>query len=389
MPLLLTLFAFVGAQIGSCPNGYNVTTLAGQPAYGYTDGVGISAQFKFPGGSAIDKSGNVFVADYSNHVIRKVSPNGNVTTYVGSGVLGWADGQGLTAKFDSPNDIVIDQIGNMYLVEWNGNRVRMINTTGFVSTLAGSTLGTSGYVDDTGTYARFSSPEYLTIDSNYSNLYVADTLNQVIRKVSIPNGNTTTLAGTSGVAGYLDGVGTAAQFRNPSGLAIDISGNLLVADTNNYVIRKVTMGGVVTTVAGSRTFAHADGQGLNSSFTYPIAITTDIFGNIYVSDKYPGAIRMINSSYYVLTIAGNTTASAQAGFVAEYVDGPALSAKFKELWGLIIDPFNQFLIITDGNVMRKLSCIGTAQFGSSASTSSVSSGMPLSLPATASTSFLV
>jgi len=223
------------------PSG-NVTTLAGQAGVsGSADGQGTAASFSYPFGIAVDSSGNLYVADVGNHLIRKIDPSGNVTTLAGQGVRGSADGQGTAASFELPTDIAVDSSGNLYVADHHNHLIRKIDPSGNVTTLAGQ-VGVSGSADGQGTAASFNSPWSIAVDSS-GNLYVSDFDNHLIRKID-PSGNVTTLAGQAGVQGSADGQGATASFDKPFGIAVDSSGNLYVAEEGNHLIRKLT--GVVT-----------------------------------------------------------------------------------------------------------------------------------------------
>jgi streptogramin lyase len=220
----------------------NVTTLAGS-SWAFADGQGTAAKFKTPYGVAVDKNANVYVADFGNCRIRKITPNGNVTTLAGSGVAGNADGQGTAASFSYPIGVAVDTNGNVYVADYGNHRIRKITASGNVTTLAGS--GTAGYANGQGTAASFNAPTGIAVDTN-GNVYVGDQSNNRIRKIT-PSGNVSTLAGSGNYA-FADGQGAVASFSSPAGVAVDASGNLYVADYGNNRIRKITPSGTVTTV---------------------------------------------------------------------------------------------------------------------------------------------
>ncbi len=211
-----------------------VTTLAGSGTAGYADGTGTSAQFYYPYGAAVDSSGNVYVSDGANNRIRKITSSGVVTTLAGSGVGGFADGTGTSAQFSTPLGVAVDSSGNIYVGDYGNNRIRKITSSGVVTTLAGS--GVAGFADGTGTSAQFNFPAGVVVDSS-GNVYVGDTKNQRVRKIT-SSGVVTTLAG-SGVYGFADGTGTSAQFEGPDGVAVDSSGAVYVGDYANQRIREI------------------------------------------------------------------------------------------------------------------------------------------------------
>lgn len=263
-----------------------VTTLAGSTA-GFADGTSTNAQFNAPYGIKADDLGNVFVADRGNNKIRKITPNGVVTTIAGS-TRGFADGAGSVAQFNLPTDLAIVADGTIYVTDSNNNRIRKITAAGVVTTIAGST---SGYTDGIGSTAKFNLPYGLAVD-RFENIYVADTYNNRIRKIT-PSGNVTTIAGST--SGFMDGIATAAQFNLPWGISIDARDNLYIADRSNNRIRKISSTGVVTTIAGS-TRGFADGSNTTSQFYSPSGITIDGEGKIYIADSGNNRIRKINLS---------------------------------------------------------------------------------------------
>jgi serine/threonine-protein kinase len=255
-----------------------VTTLAGNDKVDMDDRGSV---FWYPAGIAVDASGNVYVADSFYNRIRKVSPEGVVTTFAGSGVRGYADGPAATAKFYHPLGVALDARGNVYVADLGNNLIRKISPDSVVTTYAGS--GASGADDGKGANASFNSPFDVAVDA-VGNVYVADTQNNLIRKIN-RGGVVSTLAG-SGTQGAADGRGDAASFYRPAGLGIDASGNIYVADSNNNKIRKVTPQGVVTTLAGTGEFGSVNGPGATATFAGPSDVAADLFGNLYVTDGH-------------------------------------------------------------------------------------------------------
>jgi sugar lactone lactonase YvrE len=315
-----------------------VTDFAGALAYGNNDGTGPVAQFDWPTAVAVDRAGNVYVADTLNDTIRKVAQGGVVTTFAGTaGKTGTADGTGAAARFSSPIGLAVDGDGNVYVADSTNNNIRKITPAGVVSTFVGKT-GSSGSADGTGSSAEFDGPEGLAVDGS-GNIYVADALNDTIRKVSA-EGVVSTLAGAAGQAGFADGTGPGAQFDFPAGVAVDSSGNVYVGELLNYAIRKISPGGMVTTLAGNVGKAgYADGAGSSALFGWVYGLAVDGNGNLYVTD---GAIRKVSPSGLVTTLAGNPTVSGST-------DGTGNAATFKEPWGISMDTKGNLYVADSGN----------------------------------------
>lgn len=264
--------------------GAGAVTLFAGSSQGDTDGTGEAAQFNYFAGIAIDGSGNLYVADEHNQRIRKITPAGVVTTLAG-GANGNADGTGAAAQFNYPTGVAVDATGNVFVADKDNNRIRKIAPNGDVTTVAGST---QGYAEGTGTAAQFNKPKNLAIDAS-GNLYVTDADNFRIRKIT-PAGVVTTLAG--GSQGTANGTGEAAQFNYPNGISVDGNGNIYVADENNHLIRKITPAGEVTTLIGT-TNGDADGDVQTAQFSYPTGVFVDATGNVFVADKDNHRIRKV------------------------------------------------------------------------------------------------
>ncbi|RZI59709.1 MAG: DUF839 domain-containing protein [Pseudomonas sp.] len=268
------------------PDG-TVTTVAGNGSYGFADGPASSAQFAGPNATAIDRNGNIFVADPGNQRIRKIAFDGTVSTLAGTGVSGYADGPGATAQFNLPDGIAVDTVGNIYVADGGNNRIRKIAPDGTVSTFAGT--GASGYLDGDRAIAQFNFPYGIAIDS-IGTIYVGDNGNHRIRKI-VSDGTVSTLAGSS--QGYADGSSATAKFAYPQGVAVDANGNVFVADVANYRIRKISADGTVSTRAGSGSRGFADGNASTAQFNNAKAVAVDANGNVFVADNDNRRIRKI------------------------------------------------------------------------------------------------
>lgn len=332
---------------------FNFTTFAGSAAHGNVDGFTNNSGFNNPGGVTMDTSGNIYVADTADDTIRKIASNGTVSTMAGSpDVSGSADGNGTNALFNAPQGIAVDSSGSVYVADTGNDTIRKITSAGAVSTLAGL-AGNVGSANGLGTNAAFDAPEGLAVDAA-GDIFVADTWNDTIREVS-PSGQVTTLAGSPGIFGSTNAVGTNALFYEPGGMAVDTSEDIFVSDTGNNVIREIIPGGTVTTLAGSvGTFGSANGAGTNALFNAPQGIAIDSSGNLYVADYLNNAVRKVTSAGVVTTIAGVPGDFGSA-------NGAGTNALF---WGpesIVVCPTNDSLIYvadTGNSVIRQLSAIG-------------------------------
>jgi gliding motility-associated-like protein len=292
----------------------------------------VAGNFNIVTGVAVDASGNIYVEDYGNNQIKKITTGGTISVFAGNGSSGLINGPGSIASFNDPDGLVADAAGNIYVGDEANNVIRKITPAGSVVTLAGN--GSAGSADGTGTAASFYFPRGLAVDAT-GNVYVADQVNNLIRKVTAL-GVVTTIAGNT-VGGFADGTGTAASFNSPMGVGLDLAGNLYVADAGNNAIRKITPAGVVSTFA----------KGLN----YPREIRVDGTGNFYETDENSNTIKRISSGGIVTTLAG----TGQTG----NTDGAFNMAKFNQPIGLILDGAGN-LIIGDAfnNSVRKIVITG-------------------------------
>ena len=286
-----------------------VSTFVGSGIAGSIDANGTDASLNRPWGITIDSgNNNIYIAEFSNHKIRKITPEGVVSTIAGSGMSGSTDATGTDASFNEPIGVAVDSSGNIYVADSFNHKIRKITQQGVVTTFAGS--GNQGSTDANSTAASFGSPMGVAVDSS-NNIYVADRNNNKIRKIT-PNGVVTTFVG-SGTSGSDDGTGADASFNFPCGIAVDSSDNIYIGDYGNHKIRKVTPDGVVTTIAGNGTIGSTDANGTDASFDHPFGVAVDSGNNIYVADAYSHKIRMITPEGVVTTVAGGSTYGSTDG----------------------------------------------------------------------------
>jgi len=348
------LVATVIVAIGACARAqvYSFTTLAGRASIGSSDGIVGDARLFGPLGVAVDENGNVFVADTGNHTIRKIAPTGIVTTFAGAaGIRGSVDGVGGAARFSFPSSVVIDQSGNLFVADTRNHVIRKITATGLVTTLAG-TAGSSGSVDAKGGAARFASPAGVAVD-RAGNVFVADSGNRTIRKIAT-DGAVTTVAGAAGLSGSSDGTGSAARFGNPFGVAVSSSGTLFVTDSLlrgssrfpvfEYTIRKVTPDGVVSTLVST--------AGSSAQIGEPRGLAVDAAGNVFFADYGNGTVCRLTSDGTIATLAGfRSSAISQPA----YADGTGRGARFANPSGVALDRNgNLYVADTNNNAIRKI-----------------------------------
>lgn len=290
-----------------------ITTFAGggtnNPGNG---GPATNAALNWISGIAADGNGNYYIAERNACRIRKIDTNGIITLVAGNGSGSYSGdgGPATNASLDFPDDVVLDGVGNVYLVEYSDSRIRKIDTNGFITTVAGN--GTNGYSGDGGpaTNASLNNPAGMAVDTN-GNLYIADSLNNRVRKVD-SFGIITTVAG-NGISGFSGdgGLATNAAFRTPASVMIDPQNNLYISDQNNMRVRRMNAAGIITTIAGNGNngFSGDGGPAVNAALSYPAGLALDRFGYLFIADSANERIRQIDSSGIITTVAGNGQAT--------------------------------------------------------------------------------
>lgn len=346
------LFVVDGSTIRELSASGTVSTIAGSPlATGTTDGTGTAARFGAPQGLLVDGAGTILVADTDSHTLRRITAAGVVTTASGAaGVAGSTDGPVSVARFNAPRGLALDGSGNVFVADTGNHVIRRIDRSGTVTTLAGS-AGASGFADGTGGAARFNSPRNIAVDAA-GIVYVADTGNNTIRSIT-PAGVVTTIAGSATASGSADGTGAAASFSAPTGISVDAAGNLYVTDAGSFVVRKIAAGGVVTTIAGSvNAVGSADGTGSAARFAAPLGLASDSAGTSYVADRDNFSIRRVTASGVVSTLGGAPTVQGSA-------DGTGAGATFNVPAGVAVDAaLNVYVVDQANSTIRRISVGG-------------------------------
>jgi len=329
----------------------SMSTVAGTDIYNGTNIQANTARVYIPRNSAFGKDGNYYVADQGNHMIRKIDTNGVITTVAGNGTEGF-DGDGgpaTEAKINNPRGVTVDSKGNLYISDTANNRIRKVDTSGNISTLAGN--GNAAYSGDgaASTSSEINFPYQITVDAS-DNIYFADKSNHVIRKIDV-NGNISTVAGNN-EGGYSGdgGQATNAQLAGPLGVAFDADGNLYIGDSGNHVIRKVDPNGIISTLAGTaQESGFVDGvTGTQARFYTPSTLAIDSKGNLYVTDSSNHRVRKITPDGAVSTIAGN-------GYRTYTADSVAATTSLSSPFGISIDQNDNIYLSDSWNfVIRKI-----------------------------------
>jgi ABC-type branched-subunit amino acid transport system substrate-binding protein len=341
-----------------------VSTLAGTGSPGYADGPIATAQFYRPTGLAVHASGNVYVADGGNHRIRLIRPDGTVTTLAGTGEPGYRDGPAGEAQFNEPFDVAVSSTGVLYVADAGNDRIRAVSPDGLVTTLAGS--GQRGFKDGPATEAEFNAPWKLALAADGA-LYVADGVaifmrgNHAVRRV-VPDGTVSTVAGT-GQPGLKDGSVAEAGFYWPEDLDVDAFGNIYVADSHSNRIRVITPEGMVYTLAGSGRMGYADGPGPEAAFLGPVGVLVDGSGHLFVSEYASLRIRVIDLPHTLVPLSPAPTPDPYAGQkvikigLAGQPHGVQLSASLQNAAQLAIDEANKAGGVTVGGQRYALALV--------------------------------
>ena len=357
-----------------------VTTVAGLAGTtGDADGPASGARFNLPTGLVFDRTGDLWISDYGNHTIRRLGTNGTVVTIAGlAGTFGSTDGTGSAARFFRPVGLAVDPNGDFIVSDSANHLLRRLTRDGVVTTLAGA-AGVSGTTSGPSALARFNFPWNLTFDAA-GNLFVADSSNDCIRRVT-PGGVVSVFAGSADVRGSANGTGTVARFYSPFGITISPSGDLFVADTLNHTIRKLTAAQVVTNHSGpGGGFGTTDGTGTAARFAFPQGLAIDTDNTLYVADWRNALIRRMTpagvvttqasfTTPYALTVASGVLAASdrtrhilrlysltnsnivdfgttgQAGST----DGPVATAQFNQPQGVLFDALGRLFVADTGN----------------------------------------
>ena len=307
--------------------------------------VSAALAFTAPYGVVADTAGNLYVADGGSHVIWKVDATGHKTLLAGTpGVPGATDGPGISAQFRYPGGLGLDPAGNLLVADTGNDTIRRIATDGTVTTVAGI-AGVSGSADGPGGTATFNAPVGIVVDATGA-AFIADSQNHVIRLLAT-DGTVSTVAGVKGQPGFQNGAAASALFNQPNGLALKADGTLVIADYGNSCIRLLTPAGQVVTLAGQTTHGFADGSPSTALFHWPVGVAVDASGVVWVADTFNDAIRKVQADGTVNTVAGS------GGNVGN-LDGTGTAALFNQPGGIAVTPSGNLVIADTGNHLLRL-----------------------------------
>ncbi|MDE0627264.1 MAG: SUMF1/EgtB/PvdO family nonheme iron enzyme [Bryobacterales bacterium] len=336
-----------------------ITSVAGDGTGGFSGdgGPATAAQLAFPSGLAVDRNSNLFIADYSNHRVRRVDLAGTISTVAGNGTPGLSgdSGSAIAAQLASPRGVALDSVGLLYIVDTSNERVRRVDPSGRIATVVGNGSGRYGGDGGPASLARFQVPAAVLLDAA-GNLYIADAVNHRVRRVDLA-GTITTVAG-NGSRGYSGdgGPATEARLDIASGLAMDAAGNLYIADLGNHRVRRVDAAGTITTVAGDGTGGYSGDGGLatEAQLALPYDVATDAAGNLLVADGANHRVRRVDAAGTITTVAGN----GSRGFGGD--GGPATGAQLASPRRLTVDADGNLYIADIGNRrVRRVDAAGT------------------------------
>ena len=370
---LIALASLPASAFGASGYIYHYAGTNGWSGYAGDGGAATSARFVYPVGIAVSPTGSVFVSDWTGQRIRRITTGGTISTYAGNGVPGSGGngGQATSANLYDPASSAMDSAGNLYIADSTNHRVRKVTPTGVISMFAGT--GSSGYSGDGGaaTLANMTTPIGVAID-NAGNIIVSDSGNHTVRRIT-PTGTITTVAGT-GSGGYNgnSGTATAVQLSEPRGLAVDRTGNLYIADSNNHRIRRVTPGGALSTFAGNGTSGYSGNGGAATlaAINRPTGVAVDSVGTVFFSEEDTDILRKVTASGTISRAAGTAWNEGSSGD-----GGSATAAYLYNPRGVAIEPDGDVLVVDSSNYrVRRIERIAAPQAPTLSSTTPASPG---------------
>ena len=343
-------------EVSTVKGNIDINTIVGNGTLGFSGdgGAATAAELDRPTGVAIDGAGHIYIADSLNNRIRVAQSGGNISTFAGNGGYSYSGdgGPATSAQLNAPHGVAADSAGNYYIADSGNNVVRKVSASGAITTFAGN--GTAAFGGDGGaaTSAQLNGPQGVALDSA-GNVYIADTGNSRVREVSGGTINTVAGSGTPGYSGD-GGAAAGAKLYSPVGLALDAKGNLYIADTNNSAIRKVS-NGTISTVAGNgvQGYSGDGGPALSARLNDPQGVAVDSAGNLYITDTLNYAIRQVSPNGSIATIAGNGV----AGYSGD--GGPASQAQLTYPTGIAVDSGGDVYFGDAGASVRKIYANGT------------------------------